>query len=341
MTPEASKNPPLQLSVIMPAYGEGRHLYANILRVCETLKDHRYEVIVVDDGSRDDTCSESRRTADAGYPVKTVRQEANRGKGATLFHGFEFASGELIAFLDADLEIGPENILGLWKMMEEQNVDVVAGVKDPAENKFPLLRRMMSGFYRRSVLFLFGLKISDTQTGIKLFRREVLEAAIPRMKTSRFAFDIELLVAASRFGYTIAEYPVRVAYRRSGRFGRMNLRHIMGSFIDTLTIYYRASFWRWLRPSLATQLLMILFVLGVFLFGVGVGKILTPLLPRPSLRYITHFLYLQFLPLRLRDWLLVIIGIALIVLTLIQLNKSLLKAFTRRDRGDLAGIFRK
>ena len=329
------------LSIILPAYNEGENIYDNILCVCKTLGERNFEIIVVDDGSADNTYTEAKRAEDDGYPVRAILQEENRGKGATLFHGFEFTSGERIAFLDADLEIAPEYLLDLLDVMDDTNADVVAGVKDMSDNQFPWLRRAMSKVYKRSVAFLFGLSISDTQTGIKLFKREVLEATVPRLSISRFAFDIELLVASSRFGYKIVEYPVKIIYSRSGRLGRMNSSSIFGAFRDTFSIYSRASFWRWLEPSLSMRVWMLLFVVGIFLFGVGVGKLLTPVILQGSVKKIFHIIALQFLPTNLRDWLLLIGGFLLILLGSIQLNKKLLEAFVRRDRGDdLAGIFR-
>lgn len=325
----------------MPAYNEGLHIHANILKVCNALKGENYEIIVVDDGSTDNTYSESKRAAKQGCPVNVIRMDVNCGKGASLFRGFEKAGGKLIAFLDSDLEIPPQYIVKLLATMQERKADVVAGVKDPIINNFPLPRQFMSRVYRATVGFLFGLKIADTQTGIKLFKREVLESTIPRLRVSRFAFDIELLVAASRFGYDIVEYPVEVSYAREGGFGRMRLDHVFGTFADTLAIYFRASFWRWLEPSLSTQLWMILFVLGVFLAGVGFAKILTPIILQPPLNEVARIIFLQFLPIAFRDRLLAIGGTLLVLVALVQLNKSLLNAFARRDRGDLAGIFRK
>ena len=90
------------------------------------------------------------------------------------------------------------------------------------------------------------------------------------------------------------------------------------------------------------QIWMLLFVAGIFFFGVGVGKLLTPVILQGSVKKVFHIIALQFLPIMLRDWLLLIGGFLLIVFGSIQLNKKLLEAFVRRDRGDdLAGIFRK
>ncbi|MFZ5857889.1 MAG: glycosyltransferase family 2 protein [Chloroflexota bacterium] len=328
-----------ELSIIMPAFNEGAHIHANIRQVCETLEGLHYEIIVVDDGSSDNTFAESRRAADEGYPVRAVRQNVNRGKGASLFHGFEFTSGDLVAFLDSDLEIAPENLLTLIKVMRETNADVVAGVKDLQQaNQFPPLRRLMSRGYRAMVALLFGLTITDTQTGIKLFRREVLTDAIPRVSARRFAFDIELLVAASRFGYRIVEQPVEISYRRSGGLGRVNLAQLLNMTADTLAIFYRASFWHWLNPGLLAQTWMILFVLGIFLSGVGFAKLLTPTIPQGAAKQFFYVVLLQFIPSPLRDWLILAMGIVFVIISLIQLNKIVMNAFGKRDRDDLSGI---
>lgn len=332
---------PPELSVIMPAFNEGLHIRGSILRVCEALEGLRYEIIVVDDGSGDNTFAESQRAADEGHPVRAVRQETNRGKGASLFHGFEFSHGELVVFLDSDMEIAPENINKLIKVMQATNADVVAGVKDLQANQFPPLRRLMSRTYRSMVALLFGLTITDTQTGIKLFRRTVLADAIPRVSARRFAFDIELLVAASRFGYRIVEQPVEVNYHRSGGLGRMNLAAILSTFVDTLAIFYRASFWHWLNPGLLAQTWMGLFVLGVFLAGVGFAKLLTPTIPQGFAKQFFYIVLLQFIPSPLRDWLILMIGIVFVAISLLQLNKIVMSAFGKRDRNDLSGIKRK
>lgn len=331
----------IKLSIIMPAYNEGMHIYKNLSKVYESTKKYNREIILVDDGSIDNTFSESKRASKIHRNIKTIRSPKNQGKGASLFLGFEKAKGELIIFLDADLEISPVYISKMLSAMQKNKADVVAGIKDPITNHFPLPRRMMSSLYRKSVDFLFGLNITDTQTGIKLFKRTVLEESIPRLKISRFAFDLELLVAISRFGYKIVEYPVEVIYQRKGNLGRMKSTHFWGALIDTFKIYFRASFWRWLEPSAGTQFWMIVFVFGVFLAGIGFAKILSPIILQPTLDKISYIIFLRFIPAAIRDPMLAIAGVLTILISLVQLNKRLLNAFARKDRGDLAGILRK
>jgi len=328
------------LSIIVPAFNEGHHIHANILQVCETLKDLDFEVIVVDDGSRDNTFEESQRTVTAGYPVQVVQHSANHGKGAALFYGFEFAEGEYIAFLDADLEINPQYVKKFLQRLHEADADLVIGTKVPKLGQMPFLRRVMSLVYREFVSLLFGLSLRETQTGIKLFRREVLEDCIPRLRVSRFAFDVELMVAASRFGYHIVEFPVEVGFSRKSSLQRIRPRQIAGQLWDTLLIYSMASFWNWFQPGPWTKMWMAAFMLGIFLLGIGVAKLITPVILAPALKQLVYYLFLQFLPPTLRDIILVVAGSGLMLVSLNELNKSLLNAFARLDRGDLAGIFR-
>ena len=112
--------------------------------------------------------------------------------------------------------------------------------------------------------------------------------------------------------------------------------------LDCVHIYYRASFWSWLQPGIAARVWMIVFVLGVFLFGVGVAKLLTPVVLEPPIRQVFRVIALQFLPPLLRDWLVLIGGGVLVAVSLIQLNKILLAAFARRDAGaGLADLLRR
>ena len=108
-----------------------------------------------------------------------------------------------------------------------------------------------------------------------------------------------------------------------------------------MRIYYRASFWSWLNPGPAARLWMLVFVVGVFLSGIGVGKLLTPVVLKGPVKDAFRVVALQFLPTALRDWLVLLGGLAMLAVSAVQLNKILLAAFARRDRAGLAGLLRR
>ena len=134
---------------------------------------------------------------------------------------------------------------------------------------------------------------------------------------------------------------MKIEYRRVGGLGRVNLSQLFNMTLDTLAIFYRASFWRWLNPSFSVQVWMGMFVLGVFLAGVGFAKLLTPTLPQGLAKQFYYIVLLQFIPTPARDWLVLSIGIAFVIFSLVQLNKVVMNAFGKRDRDGISGIRRK
>jgi glycosyltransferase involved in cell wall biosynthesis len=149
------------------------------------------------------------------------------------------SKGEYVAFLDADMDLHPEQLEEFFAIMKARDADVVIGSKFHPQSKveYPRLRRIYSFFYFMLVRSLFGLPVRDTQTGIKLFKREVLERVLPRVLVKRFAFDLELLANVHHFGYRIVEAPVVVNFNRV--CSRLRLAAVWNVFVDTLAIFYR------------------------------------------------------------------------------------------------------
>ncbi|MCC7354926.1 MAG: glycosyltransferase family 2 protein [Anaerolineae bacterium] len=330
-----------EISVVIPAFNEEGMITRTLAETCAVLCGHDYEIIVVDDGSRDGTFAEVGAFARDHPEVRVLRLEYNGGKGAALRLGTEAAQGDLIAFLDADLDIHPRQIWLLLDAMRAGGADVAVGSKHLTDSRVtsPLPRRFLSRAFSWLEKALFNLELSDTQTGLKLFRAEVLRRAFPRVRVQRYAFDLELLVAASRFGYRIVEVPVAVSFQRSGA-GRIGLRSMLNMLWDLISIYYRASFWRWLEPSLTTKIWMVVLAMGIFTTGVSVGRFLSRVWVPPWLRELLWYATLRFLPSQWRDLLLLAGGLTLTIVALVNLNKHLMSAFARPDRGDLAGIHR-
>jgi len=243
-----------KVSVVMPAYNEARHIVGNMRETITTM--HRlglpFEIVVVDDGSKDQTHAELlRHRAGMGENVTVVRYRENAGKGNALMCGFQYTSGDVVAFLDADMDLHPRQLSVLFGVMRARGADVVIGSKrhPHSDVNYPWIRKIWSTGYALLVGVLFGLPLRDTQTGLKVFRSEVLRAVFPRIVAKRFAFDVEVLVTAHHLGYTICDAPVTLRFKR-GSFGRVNLGDVWRVFVDTLAIFYRMRILRYYdRPT--------------------------------------------------------------------------------------------
>ncbi len=228
-------------SVIMPAFNEAARLADNVSETSQVMErlGFPYEIILVDDGSRDHTADVIKGIAKANAHIKAVILEQNQGKGNALREGFAASTGQLIFFLDADLDLHPKQFKMFYDLMEKQKTDVVIGSKRHPRTvlNYPLKRRIVSTVYFGLVKLLFGLPIKDTQTGMKLFKRKVLVKTFPRILVKKYAFDLEMLVLAHHYGFTIAEAPVVVNYR--GKFGHIGFRTIFDIWWDTMAVWYR------------------------------------------------------------------------------------------------------
>jgi glycosyltransferase involved in cell wall biosynthesis len=233
------------LSVILPAYNESRNVSKTIRKSVDVLSQigQDFEIVLVDDGSEDNTYQQAVEASKEYKNVRALGYHPNMGKGYALKYGSRFAQGDLVLFLDADLDIPASQIPQFLKYMQENRADVVIGSKRHPLSKvqYPLSRRFLSQCYSTLLKLMFNLDVADTQVGIKLFRREVLERVIPEVKINGFAFDIELLANTSKAKYKIVEAPVEIDFQ----FGsRVNLIQIWKMFSDTLNIFYRMKFMR-------------------------------------------------------------------------------------------------
>jgi glycosyltransferase involved in cell wall biosynthesis len=230
----------LRLSIILPAFKEGAHIYENVAKVRATfLGKLPFEIIVVDDGSPDNTFAETERAARQWPEVRAFRQKHNAGKGEALKRGFRESRGERVAFLDADLDIPPSQVEVLMATMDRTGSDVVIGSKRHPDSKldYPWHRKLFSYQYYLLIKLLFGLPLPDTQTGVKLFKRAALADCFPRILVKAFAFDIELLAVLHARGYRIVDAPVVIEFH--GRFGMFGLRAIWDILESTLAVFYR------------------------------------------------------------------------------------------------------
>jgi glycosyltransferase involved in cell wall biosynthesis len=203
---------PSSVSVVMPAFQLGNVIAANIERVASVLSSLpvAVEIIVVDDGSTDKTLSEALEATSEMPGASVLSHPSNRGKGQALFTGARAAKGDLIVFLDADLDLPPEQLPALLDGMGDADVLVGAKRDSMAAGRYPFIRRILSRLFSLATVGLFGLTVTETQTGLKVFRREVLEIVVPRMRIDGYAYDLEMLVRAQRAGFKLTQTPVEL-----------------------------------------------------------------------------------------------------------------------------------
>lgn len=227
------------LSVIVPAFRQEKTIYKDLSLLEDTLKevDSNYEIIVVVDGEVDRTREEASRYKSS--KVNVIGYKDNHGKGYAVRYGMSRAKGDIVAFIDSGMELKPRGINMLLEHMKWYDADILVGSKRHPVSKvnYPLIRRAYSFGYQMLVRILFGLKIKDTQVGLKLFKRKVLEEVLPRLQVRRYAFDIEILSVAYRLGFKrIFEGPVELKYRFSSG---IDFKTILGMIWDTAAVFYR------------------------------------------------------------------------------------------------------
>ncbi|MBR5548270.1 MAG: glycosyltransferase, partial [Kiritimatiellae bacterium] len=160
-------------------------------------------------------------------------------KGAALRAGFDASTGEYVMLLDGDLDINPKQTPWFFEAMVEKGADIVIGSKRHKRSvvQYPWHRRFVSWVYFTLVRIFVGLPITDTQTGMKLFRREVLGESLGRMLVKTYAFDLELLAIAHQRGAKIAEAPVVIRF--GNKFGALKANTVKTMALDSLAVFYR------------------------------------------------------------------------------------------------------
>ena len=203
----------MKISVVVPAYNEARRILPSLEQIFPYMEAHHpdYEVVLVDDGSTDETAALVRRHFGQRPQLRLVAYGGNRGKGFAVRYGAEQATGDLVLFSDADLSTPIEELDKLLPLIERGN-DLVMGSRAHPDADI----RIRQPFYREYGGKLFNLLIRllllrefhDTQCGFKLFRRTALLPILRRQRVDRFAFDVELVYLAHQAGLKIADVPV-------------------------------------------------------------------------------------------------------------------------------------
>ena len=206
-------------SIVIPAYNEGARLGATLEKVLAYVHAQGWdaEVIVVNDGSRDNTSDIVRELAAANPALRLVENPGNRGKGFSVRMGMLSARGRIVLFSDADLSSPIEEAPKLFQALEA-GADIAIGSRwlraETQTQRQPLYRQLFGRIFNLLLRLTLGLQFKDTQCGFKAFKRPAVQAIFPLQKIERWGFDPEILFLARKFGFKVQEVPV--AWGHSG-----------------------------------------------------------------------------------------------------------------------------
>jgi glycosyltransferase involved in cell wall biosynthesis len=200
-------------SFVIPAYNEGARLGATLEKVLAYVHARGWdaEIIVVNDGSRDNTAEIVRTFAAKDRALRLLENPGNRGKGYSVRNGMLNARGRLVLFSDADLSSPIEEAPKLFEALEK-GADIAIGSRwlraETQTQRQPLHRQLFGRIYNLILRITLGLKFKDTQCGFKAFRRPAVQAIFPLQKIERWGFDPEILFLARKFKFKVQEVPV-------------------------------------------------------------------------------------------------------------------------------------
>lgn len=226
-----------KISVFLPTYNEEGNIKKVVLNTKKVLEKvaGEWELLVVNDGSKDGTLSVIKEIADKSKGVKIISHKENKGYGASLQSGFYGARYPWIAFTDSDGQFDFGEITNFINKQKETGADLVIGYYK--KRKVSLSKKITSRLWEMLVFIFFGLKVHDVDCGFKFIKKEVIDS-IPRLESERGAFiSSELLIKARRKGFKIVEIPVTHYPRTRGEGTGRNLNVIIKSFVDLFRLW--------------------------------------------------------------------------------------------------------
>lgn len=228
------------ISLVLPAYNEADNIEPLIDEAVPALEAcaEDYEIIVVDDGSADDTAGVTRRLMTKVPNLRLVQHSVNQGFGAAVFSGFTSAVKDWIFYTDADRQFVLSELERFVPLMDE--ADLIAGYRAPRRD--PFLRVVYGKGWSMLCTLLFGYTVRDVDCAFKLFRREIIEALAPQIASRGATFSIEWLVRAKRAGCRFVELPVSHRPRVAGSQTGATIRVIVRAFRELIAV--RWQLWR-------------------------------------------------------------------------------------------------
>ena len=229
---------PLDLTIIVPLFNEEEslpELTAWIHRVIDP-KGWKFEIIMIDDGSRDGSWDTVTRLASSDDTIHGIRFRRNYGKSAALYHGFKAARGRVVVTMDADLQDSPEEIPEMFRMVTEDGWDVVSGWKQHRQDN-KLTKNLPSKLYNATARWITGIRLHDMNCGLKAYKNEVIKDIEVYGEMHRY-----IPYLAKNAGYErITEKPVHHQKRKYGK-SKFGMERFVNGFLDLLSLWFLSTF---------------------------------------------------------------------------------------------------
>jgi glycosyltransferase involved in cell wall biosynthesis len=226
----------IELSFIIPAFNEEKSIECSLSNIEHIVREKQltFEIVVVDDGSKDKTLTRAMEYANKNSHTKVVSYPSNVGKGHAVKAGFLKTAGEIIVLADSDMEIDLTTVPSYIEALKDADLVIATKWHPKSKVNMPLHRRALSHGFNVLVRMLTGANLRDTQTGLKVMKKSAFINVFPRLCVKRYAFDVELLAVANLFGLKIVEKPVQL--EMNSNFSPLEVWRM---FVDLLGIAYR------------------------------------------------------------------------------------------------------
>lgn len=230
----------VDLSLIVACYNEEKLLNESVARVTSALDDSvfSYELIFVDDKSQDHTKEIIEVLVKQNKNFRALYHRVNQGRGRTVRDGLSVAAGNVVGFIDIDLEVSPVYILSFVHMILDDSVDVVTGLRVYREGFTSFHRAILSRGYSWLVRSTLGIPFKDTETGYKFFDRKKILPIVKKTKSDGWFWDTEVMTYAHYLGLSIREVPV-LFVRRFDKTSSVKLMYDTLDYIKNLVGFYR------------------------------------------------------------------------------------------------------
>jgi glycosyltransferase involved in cell wall biosynthesis len=246
----------MQISIVIPLYNEAESLPDLLFWIKKVVNTHHlsYEIILIDDGSNDDSWNVIQQLNQKIDHVKAIRFRRNYGKSAALNEGFKIAKGDVVITMDADLQDSPDEIPMLYNMIIQDNYDLVSGWKQKRHD--PITKTIPSKFFNATTRYMSGIQLNDFNCGLKAYKNKVVKTLEMYGERHRY---IPLLAKWNGF-QKIGEKVVQHQERKYG-VSKFGLERFLNGFLDLMTIMFVGKF--------GTRPMHVFGLLGLICFFVG------------------------------------------------------------------------